>query len=162
MTINQLNDYAQMLVQKLAPFMGYKAALSPIKNDPMIGGMAAQFTLRKDGAGGAGEVIKPWMDLSTDEYMLETIKKLEQSIFAAYIQCKKILPPMRLARDFPNGFTLKSMHDICGGEAEAWEAYFLGVFDDEVRTQFENAQHPGVRITAVIMRAAMKVMKEAK
>ena len=66
------------------------------------------------------------------------------------------------ATDFPNGFNLKRLYDLIGGEAEAWDAYFVNGFDDEMRTQFENAQQPGARVTAVIMRAAMKVMKEAK
>ena len=159
MTIGQLNDYAQMLVLKLPPVRGYSPVFTPFsEKEDRPTNLEGELWLKKDGAGGAGQKLPIYgFDFLANDF--EWIKTVEQSIFNAYRESKKILPPMRLARDFPNGFTLKAMHDICGGEAETWEAYFLGGFDDEVRTQFENAQQPGARVTAVIMRAAMKVMK---
>lgn len=65
--------------------------------------------------------------------------------------------------DFKMGaVTLKELYRRCGGEAEAWEAYFAGGFDADIQAMFEGCIRPEARQVAVMLRAFLKQVKGAK
>jgi hypothetical protein len=154
MTLEQLNSYATMLVSKLEPWRGFDVHFTPFATATDAVDATAELWLKRPEGGGAGGRITISPFDGDDRQM---VAKLEREIWREYLTAKKNIYrcfPVKMS-DF-NGFTLRKLWDLVGGEAEAWECYFSGGMSPEVCSLFENAQQPAARTIAVLMRGFQK------